>query len=304
MECRRCGEDNLPGLARCVGCGGDLAAGPPALPASLVPRVAARDPLEGMRRRPPRRSALPATPAAGLSTFLVALIQAAPGLLPGLMPALRGGWRSGLPWWGASLGLVGLGALTWRGAGSTMAALGLVVTCAAGATAEGRLALGHLREPGRSAASLWLGLTATALALTALLWPLQRRYPLVEVASEQRWLPHGIYLADGRHPAKVQAGQLVGLYGRHQEAAGLVIATSGQEVVSDGSGVWVDGAPVDVERLLENGPYPLKTGPWRVPDAHFVILQRSLHPYRPDEATGPLWYRLFPAERRGPLEHP
>lgn len=311
MECPRCGEDNLPGLAHCLGCGRPLApAAAPAASIPTVPRVAPRNPLA-------RASAPSARPRrawladAQLALFLRVLRAAAWGLLPGLGAWRRGQRRRALAFAVAPLLALLLWLALWRSELQPLAWMGALSVIATSCLEEARARVPPV-SPAGHALAFGLSLALALLLHAIVLIGSGQLFPRISVV-EQAALPGGHFLV---RPTRVQAlvvddliviGQISPWWSFAPATlqVGSVLATEGQvvEVVDDQ--LRVDGLPPRAHPLNPAARAPaLPTVRLVVPPGAVAAYTDPVQLVAQDRLAGRITTRWLPAADRGPLQWP
>lgn len=311
MECPRCGEDNLPGLAHCLGCGRPLApAAADAAPTPTVPRVAPRNPLArapAPRARPRRVRVADAQ----LALFLRELRAAAWGLLPGLGPWRRGQRRRALVFPGALLLAGGAWVALWRSELQPLAWMGALSVLATSCLEEARARVPPVGPAGQALA-FGLSVALALLVHASVLVGAGQVLPRV-VLADQGALAGGHFLV---RPTPVQAlevddlvviGQLPPWWSllRAPLVVSSVLATPGQVVELRDGALAVDGHPPRA--------HPLNPGarPPALPAARLVVPPGAVATYTDpvqlvaqDRLAGRITARWLPAADRGPVQWP
>jgi len=308
MQCRRCGEQNMPGLDDCFSCGLTLGEEAPT-PIATTPRVRASNPLaKHAPARPPRA---PWRPPVVLRRWLLLPQAALDALTPGLS-AWRGGDRrlaAGLL--GGALLSAALIALTWTSihhGWSLLLLNGVMLTSAAAATRR------RSGAPEPWDALIGAGFAIAGVALIWLVWwaGFEQWRPRVGIAGAPD-LASGTYLvAPLEGPPSVNDLVVVQnrgrLRGMGDRLVAPVLAVPGQEVSRGGSGqhraLLVDGAATPVLPLDPDARLPPLDSPIAVPEGYVVLYAEPLVLTPTDELLGYLSYRWAPAELRGPVPWP
>lgn len=307
MECPRCGEDNIPGLAACLACGRDLSAAPP--PAGPTrPRVRAANPLRrpAARKRPGRvvvrdRSVL---------LFGEIMLAALRGLPPGLGAWRRGDHRAAaLLAGGAVACLLGWG-LLWHSALQPLAWAGFISVLASSCLTEVRA---RIEGPGMGHHLAGFGFSlALALCLhVVVVVAFDVAFPRVVVATTGD-LPGGHFVVEQVELTDLQVDDLlaVGFLPRWWQLVpepvqiAPVLAMPGQVVTRDGPLLLVDGQPAQAHALNPGGGMPPVPQPLTVPDGQVAVLTSPVQMVRPDRIAGRLSYRWLPQADRGPFHWP
>ena len=317
MDCRRCGEPNLPGLTDCFSCGRPLSEPVPELSA-YTPKVSARNPLE--RRARPRLSRPQRAAPEFAPQSRVALLRAAP---PALWPALIFGWVPGLIALSqgergrAALQLVLLGlsvaasalALVW---GPQHMNLTFALTWICWSLSPVQALLSALEPRYARPAALPIALALTLAVGTLVRFGVGEArdavVPMVRI-PEQSGLAGGTFLVRPYRDEAPQIGDLVAAeQGRFNDSVvAPVIALEGQTVTPAGQSLEVDGVLTDVLPVdrSEQG-YAINWGRSHItPGPDEVVLY--INPLRvvPErEIVGRVFYRWTPFEDRGPVSWP
>ena len=304
MECPRCGENNLPGLPNCLGCGRPLLADH-AAPVVTVPKVTTKNPLgqhyiaEGMSAAERGRRDLAfrfLTPRALL--FFRAMFATLKGWLPGLGPFLRKEYPALRAFLAAWVILSILMALTWTSDANGWVMVGIqTLLITAGATEAYRV-LPELRPAPRWVASAIFGWAGMALQMAVLFLIFNTWWMEVDIMYGTPTLPAGVYLGERNLRGGVEVGEFVVAADEAMELIAPVIAVAGQEVASERGQVWVDDKEVDVERLTRQ-VQPHRRATFVVPDGQVVLLNLDLEPRRISRLTGRIIWRWTPSQQRG-----
>jgi hypothetical protein len=308
MECPRCGEDNLPGMARCFRCGIDLAAPAPVDdPVPLVPRVRTASPLRAGPIRKPRKQArfrvfLPRVPR----RFVAMLGWGFAGLVPGLEPALRRAWREAAAWAAGLVVAALLLLLLWKSHLWPLAASASWILCGTTACRAAYARGTDIASGARFVAAFCCALMAVASARFAVAGLVSLRYLRVDVRFDQTYITRGSYLVDRSRNDWASSGTVVawrqlgeGWYWNEPVALAPVLALPGQHVASSRRELLVDDRPVLVDVLVP-GRAVFPTRDFIVPDGTVAILGANLEPVPKDEVLGPVTYRYLPSDQRGP----
>jgi len=311
VRCPRCGEDNLPGLQACLGCGQDLSSDPSELEIATRPRVRAANPLAGPQR--PERPRRPLIRVSDAGVILTRRVFAALlwGLLVGLGPWRRGDQRTAALLLVALAGCVGLWFALWYSAIQPVAWMGVLSVLATSAVIEARA-----REP---RLTMEHSIVVTLFALSMALWvhvaaafAYDSFWPRV-VIPDTMAMEGGAFLVDPVIDGELEVNDLVavGALPRFWQLApepveaGPVLALPGQRVEVDDGVLLVDGAPTQVQ-ILNPRAVPRLVGAdgMLVPEGMVAVLIDPITLMRPEDLLGRISYRWTPAAERGPLQWP
>ena len=302
MQCRRCGEHNMPGLTACFACGlPDCAAAPgpeEIQPGQFTPRVETANPLATPHRRQKQRGQQ--SEATRRRALLGAVLL---GLLPGLAADQRGQTRLARGLAGVTILSLLLLPFTWGTPYYTwpiMLIHSAIITAAVSEAA-------HRKPYPRPYSTI----SAFVLSITLLMTAHAGLTLLLYATLQPVFTPNLQGVVQGRvltHPVAVpRLGTLVVSTGGqgYTTAADVlapIVALPGQHVDVQYNRPIIDGSLTTVSAFGRTNVNLLRQ-PFVVPEDHVVLYASPLKPV-PTANVRELFYRWTPAQYRGPFVWP